>query len=136
MINPAFSKIFVWWVTDPSVKFTDLDQQEVSTLQEFLQINGADVDRYNSLVKKSLVKLSEKQYIVARNVPYNACQVPKGMRRYGQGGKLVNLSKFLPANACDYLDYDRQFNKNVLVGNISNDDMVKMSDSVKAAVAQ
>lgn len=122
--------------TDSSVQFTELDQQEIATLQEFLQINGADVDRYNELVKKSLVKLSEKQYIVARNVPYNACQVPKGMRRYGKGGQLVNLNKFLPANACDYLDYDREFNKTTLVGNISKDDMVKMSDSIRSTVGQ
>lgn len=118
--------------SNPDVKFTELDNQEVETLKEFLEINGNDIDRYNNLVKKSLVKLSEKQYIVARNVPYNGCQVPKDMRRYGTGGKLVNLSKFLPANACDYLDYDRQFNKTALVGKVSKDDMVKMSDSIKA----
>lgn len=120
--------------SNSNVKFSDLDQQEMGTLNEFIQINGADIDRYNELVKKSLVKLSSKQYIMARNTPYNACQVPKGMRRYGAGGDLVNLNSFLPANACDYLDYDREINKKALVGNISKDDMVKMSDAIKHQV--
>lgn len=120
--------------SNSNIKFTGADSSEMKTLSEFVKLNKKDLDRYNYLIKKAVVKLSEKQYIIARNIPANACQVPKGDRRYGQGGELQRLNQFLPANACDYSDYEANVNKKSLLGNVSNADLVKVSDGIRNAL--
>lgn len=119
-----------------NLTFTSSDKSEVDNLIQLLKISGRDIDRYNVLVEKSALRLSSMQYIVPAQTPSNACQVKAGLRYYGPEGKLQRLTKFVPANACDYDDMRMLTRQEQNLNGLSEGDVQKIGDAVSRITKQ
>jgi len=111
-----------------NVMFTAADGAELKNLQEFINKHGTEIDRFNNLVQKASMKLSQTQYVSPLHIPANACRVNPGLRYYGPAGKLRRLTKFVPANACNYSDFKKIGSAYT---NLSDSDLLKVGDAMK-----
>jgi len=119
--------------TNANITFTAVDERELSNLQKFINENGPEIDRFQTLSEKAAVRLSQKQYIVSGHAPSNACKVRPGLRYYGPSGRLQRLTKYVPANSCNYQDYA---SRPGAATNLNDADFAKVSDAVAASRKQ
>jgi len=113
------------------VKYTALDRDEAKKLAAFIKENGVELDRFEKLTEKAAVKLSQNRYVVPTHTPANACKVPPGLRYYGPSGRLQRISKYVPANSCNYQDYKPLAGVKSYSG-LSSEEAVKIGDAINA----
>lgn len=100
-----------------SKDLTSIQRKEIEDLLDkaraFYKEHKKELDQFDQIIKKGLVRLKEQQFISPDYVPFNACRTTPGLIARDDQGRIIRHTKFVPKNSCDYSGYRSSINSSL-----------------------
>jgi hypothetical protein len=113
---------------------SETEMNQLSVAQTYYNAHKADLDLLEKLLNTAIVRLKTKQYITMEKVPFNACRTTPGLVTRDDSGKIVRVTKYVPANSCNWADYRSSVNSSINANSSGACDPVTNDCSIDAVL--